>query len=221
VCPIVTRNPDGSYPLLGGGVTDRIAEFHNALDVYAGQNSGSGTTNSLGYYQTGNITMVEGGLRDDGRYDNKDASLAWIKWGNSVGNSDGIADGRYAAAYTVARAIRRFRPEVVMTAHDFEGDYGHAAHTASAIATTEGYELVADANVDIDGLPAWLAKKLYIRGDDTDNTLTRTYKLVHSTDLQNWSNVVMQGVATRQPITYNSVPQDGGNHFYRLILSVK
>jgi LmbE family N-acetylglucosaminyl deacetylase len=169
VVSMTTKSQDGSYPLYAGDGSNRITELRNALDVYAGQTVGSGSINANGYYETGNITMIEGGLRDSGSYNNRDATKAWEKWDGSLGNSDGLADGRYAAAYTIARAIRLFRPEVVVTCHDLEGDYGHADHTASSVATTEGYELAANANVDIEGLPAWQAKKLYLRGDDFDN----------------------------------------------------
>lgn len=180
---MTTRDPNGSYPLYSGSGVSRVQELRNAMDTYAGQPVGSGTVNALGHYVTGNITVVEGGMIDTGCC-NSDPSGSWndssdgVSWGSSrnttqltpgYGNVLGIADGRQAAAMVIAREIRRFRPTIVASVHDLEGDYGHENHTATAIGTIEGYDLAADPNVVIEGLPAWRAQKLYLRGSLNDN----------------------------------------------------
>ncbi len=52
---------------------------------------------------------------------------------------EGVSDGRCVGAWVVAREIRSFQPEVVVSVHDLEGDYGHENHTASAIALIEAF----------------------------------------------------------------------------------
>ncbi len=179
---MATRNANGHDPLMSGSKS-RMQELRNAVDVYAGQDLGSGTFNELGHYITGNITFVEAGLIDTGccganPFDSWSDSGDGYGWGTSygvtqvtpgLGNKDGLTDGRTVATWVIAREIRRCQPEVVVSVHDLEGDYGHSNHVASVIGLIEAYELAADANVDIDGLAAWLVQKLYIRGDSYDN----------------------------------------------------
>ncbi len=179
---MVTRNANGHDPLMSGG-TSRIQELRNAVDVYAGMPIGSGTVNGLGHYVTGNITFVEAGLIDTGCC-GANPNDSWSDdgdgygWGLSsgvtlvspgYGNKLSMDDGRAAASWIIAREIRRFQPEVVVTVHDLEGDYGHSNHVASAIGLIEAYELAADAGTDIDGIAPWLAQKLYLRGGPYDN----------------------------------------------------
>ncbi|MDR2982819.1 MAG: PIG-L family deacetylase, partial [Puniceicoccales bacterium] len=80
----------------------------------------------------------------------------WATWGG--GNA---VEGRKKATRYVAGVIRKYRPEVIAT-HSVEGEYGHTNHIATALAVIDAYSLAADSTVDIDGLPAWRAKKLYV-----------------------------------------------------------
>jgi len=178
---MTTRNRDGSYPMSRGSVS-RIQTIRNAMDVYAGQSVGSGTTNGLGHYVTGNITFVESGMIAT----NCCNADPWGSWSNDDGYAWGISsnvtqltpgygnmqlmdDGRFVAAWIIAREIRRFQPEIVVSVHDLEGDYGHENHTASSIALIEAFDLAADANEDIEGLEPWLVSKIYLRGGRYDN----------------------------------------------------
>jgi LmbE family N-acetylglucosaminyl deacetylase len=92
---------------------------------------------------------------------------SWDAWDGNLTdgvadlNANGVPDGREKGAFYIAKQIRLFRPEVICT-HDLNGEYGHGAHRSTAIATTDAFDIAADPNVDIDGLPAWSAKKLYL-----------------------------------------------------------
>lgn len=178
----VTRAGNGSYPIMANG-RSRVADLRRAVDVYAGQSLESGVFSALGHYTSGNITMVEGGFTDTGCC-GADPTDTWStagdnsSWGTSpavsqltpgFGNMFGMSDARWAAAWGMAREIRRFRPEVVVSAHDLEGDYGHSNHTSIAIAAIDAYDMAADPAVNIEGLAVWQAKKLYVRGDSYDN----------------------------------------------------
>lgn len=179
---LVTRDNDGSR------LDTRVNQMRNAVNVYAGA-TGKLLDPATGRYQAGNITLIEGGFVDTYGSSSNSPAGAWYSdnvgdagWGASplsvqgmrgFGNLQGDADGARAAARIVAREIRRFRPKVVVSVHDLEGDYGHENHTATAIATIEGYAMAADSRVDIDGLRAWQASKLYLRGGrDEDNPAT-------------------------------------------------
>ena len=179
---MTTRNPDGSYPMSRSSA-DRMQMLRNAMDIYAGQPTGTGTFNEFGHYITGNITHVESGLVATSCCD-PDPLRTWSQaddgkaWGIAsyvteetpgYGNMEGMSDGRLAGAWIIAREIRRFQPEVVVSVHDLEGDYGHENHSASTIALIEAFDLAADSGVNIDGLEPWQVSKVYIRGGASDN----------------------------------------------------
>jgi len=92
---------------------------------------------------------------------------AWDVWDGDITdgvadkNNNGIPDGREVGAYFIAEQIRRYRPEVVAT-HDVKGEYGHGAHKATSISCTDAIALAADSSVEIEGLPPWQVKKLYL-----------------------------------------------------------
>jgi LmbE family N-acetylglucosaminyl deacetylase len=91
----------------------------------------------------------------------------WDAWDGNLTDgvadrdADGTPDGREVGARFVARQIRLFQPEVVIS-HDLKGEYGHGAHAATGLASVDAFALAADPAVEIDGLPAWSAKKLYL-----------------------------------------------------------
>ncbi|MCP5535018.1 MAG: PIG-L family deacetylase [Akkermansiaceae bacterium] len=92
---------------------------------------------------------------------------AWDAWdgddadGVADANGNGIPDGREAGALAIASQIRRYRPEVVAS-HDLGGEYGHGAHQATGICAVDAYSMAADPTLEIDGLPPWQVKKLYL-----------------------------------------------------------
>ncbi len=64
----------------------------------------------------------------------------------------------------VARILREYQPDVVAT-HDFNGEYGHAAHKACAYAVEQCLELASDAQFDPDSARkygTWKPKKVYV-----------------------------------------------------------
>jgi LmbE family N-acetylglucosaminyl deacetylase len=177
---MVSRNANGSAPLTSGS-RNRMQELRNADDVYAGQLDRDLGLYAPGLYRTGNILLIDGGFVDTGCCGaNPDQS--WGKngrgWGTSsavtqvtpgFGNTVGMASGREAAAWVIARTIRRYHPLVLVSVHNFTGDYGHSNHTATAIGVVDGARLAADATVDIDGLEPWQVRKLYVRGSPDTN----------------------------------------------------
>ena len=176
---MVTRNANGRAPLLAG-VLNRMQELRDAVDVYGGQPAGLGL-HAPNLYRSGNLLLIDGGFVDTGCC-NANPDQSWGKggrgWGTSnvvtqvtpgLGNTVGIASGREAAAWVVAKTIRRYRPAVVVSVHNFTGDYGHSNHTATAIAAVEGERMAADPSKNIDGLAPWTVSKLYIRGAPLTN----------------------------------------------------
>ncbi|MGC4016660.1 MAG: PIG-L deacetylase family protein [Luteolibacter sp.] len=85
----------------------------------------------------------------------------WDVWADGVVDGIGIAEGRVKAARFVATAIRRYRPEIVVT-HSTAGEYGHQNHIATSLSVIDAYTLAADTSTDLEGLPAWQVKKLYV-----------------------------------------------------------
>lgn len=67
--------------------------------------------------------------------------------------------GRNSVVSKLAALYRRFRPEVVVT-QDKKGEYGHSAHVAAVSACIAALREAADKNVD--ALPAWQVKKMYL-----------------------------------------------------------
>jgi len=82
----------------------------------------------------------------------------WASW--SPDGTDPVA-GRALAGETLAYWMRRYRPDVVIT-HDFDGEYGHNNHKATALATADAVPIAADPAIDLSGLPPWQVKKLYV-----------------------------------------------------------
>ncbi len=70
--------------------------------------------------------------------------------------------GRKATTRVIARLIRQFRPEVLVT-QDTKGEYGHVQHRAMVAACTQAVALAADpSDKALRDLPPWQVKKYYI-----------------------------------------------------------
>lgn len=72
--------------------------------------------------------------------------------------------GEEETTQTLARLIRRFEPEVIVT-HDLGGEYGHGAHMATASCMLNAVPLAADGTATLDSAApygAWQAEKLYL-----------------------------------------------------------
>ncbi len=123
--------------------------------------------------------------------DSNNVNGSWDIWNDNVlGNGDEAA-GKLKATRYIATQIRKYRPEVV-AGHDFDGEYGHSNHKAAAIATADGFAMAADPEVELDGLPAWQAKKLYIHNYDRDASALS--KLFHD----HWENPSIGGLTPRE-----------------------
>lgn len=87
----------------------------------------------------------------------------WDVWADGVLDGDGsdVQEGKDKATKALAKWIRKYRPDVVAT-HDLNGEYGHYNHKATSQATIWAVTMAADASEDIEGLPAWQVKKLYL-----------------------------------------------------------
>ncbi|MBN2580017.1 MAG: PIG-L family deacetylase [Pirellulales bacterium] len=81
-------------------------------------------------------------------------------WNDGVFGNNDAAAGRLAAASYLATQIRIYKPDVIVT-HDFEGEYGHGNHSATAYAVADAFELAADADF-MDGHDPWQTQKLYV-----------------------------------------------------------
>ena len=90
----------------------------------------------------------------------------WDLWADGLLDGVGVAAGHTKAVRYVATMIRRYRPEVVAT-HGADGEYGHMAHRATSQAVSEAWTMAADATVDLESLPVWQAKKLYLHEHTT------------------------------------------------------
>ncbi|MBN2580971.1 MAG: PIG-L family deacetylase [Pirellulales bacterium] len=80
-------------------------------------------------------------------------------WNDEVWGNNDEAAGRLAAASYLATQIRIYQPDVIVT-HDFEGEYGHGNHSATAYAVADAFELAADPDF-VDGNDPWQTQKLY------------------------------------------------------------
>ena len=70
--------------------------------------------------------------------------------------------GRRETAQMIARLIRRYRPEVLVT-QDAKGEYGHTQHRAMSAACTLAVQMAADPGERaLRDLPVWEVKKYYI-----------------------------------------------------------
>ena len=88
------------------------------------------------------------GFRDKGSLSLWDAQQLW--------------GGREDTARAIARVIRRYRPEVLVT-QDVNGEYGHAQHRAMVSACTLAVHMAANPGErSLRDLPPWTVRKYYI-----------------------------------------------------------
>lgn len=85
----------------------------------------------------------------------------WDIWADGVLDGDDVAAGKLRASYYVAKQIRRFRPEVLVT-HGAGGEYGHTNHIATSQSVVDAWTIAANPAIELDGLPPWQAKKIYL-----------------------------------------------------------
>jgi len=72
--------------------------------------------------------------------------------------------GRDTVTEAIVEAIRRFRPEVIVT-HDLNGEYGHGAHMLVAACTLDAVSAAADGELFADSAQrygVWQTQKLYL-----------------------------------------------------------
>lgn len=121
----------------------------------------------------------------------EDINGTWDIWNDNIlGNGDEAA-GKLKATEYLATQIRKYRPEVVVS-HDVNGEYGHSNHKATGVASADAFAMAADPNKDLDGLPAWQAKKLYLHRYNTEpGTIS---KLFHD----HWETASISGLSPRQ-----------------------
>lgn len=77
----------------------------------------------------------------------------WKLWG-----------GENRAAEWLAQAIRRYRPDVIVT-HALDGEYGHPNHVGTALSVTKAFAWASDAiacPIPSGGPAAWAPSKLYV-----------------------------------------------------------
>ena len=93
----------------------------------------------------------------------------WDVWADGLLDGDGsdVEEGKEKATRALAKWIRKYRPDVVAT-HDLNGEYGHYNHQATAWATVWAVAMAANPSVDIEELPSWQVKKLYINNYATN-----------------------------------------------------
>ncbi|MEN0067393.1 MAG: PIG-L family deacetylase [Myxococcota bacterium] len=126
-----------------------------------GQNLiGSERTERLSVLRTGELLAaraIDGGqqlftrMRDFGYSKSPEETLAL--WGRDEALDD------------VIRAIRTFRPDIIVTRFSADGG-GHGHHTASARLAAEAFERAADPTYEMPGLPPWQARRL-LRNEST------------------------------------------------------
>ena len=188
ICVSMTSGDYGTRP-----PEVREAEFRNAVWAYGLRNQ-----------------PVFPRFKDSGSaYSPELMDRMWDIWANGVDDGstpEQIEAGKLKATTTLATYMRRYRPDVVAT-HDFDGEYGHPNHRGTASATSWAVDMAADPNVDLDGLPVWQVKKLYIHNYDPASP-NETLPLFHE-DWQNTSiDTNADGIADKTPIQVADIGLD-------------
>jgi LmbE family N-acetylglucosaminyl deacetylase len=124
----------------------------------------------------------------------KDPEETFAKWGREEVLGD------------VVRAIRQFRPDVIITRFDTDGSGGHGHHTASAILAREAFELAADPSAFpeqlAEGLETWQARRLFFNG----STWWRSDLAAHAAkDPAHWVTVDVGGFDPLLGLSYTEL----------------
>jgi LmbE family N-acetylglucosaminyl deacetylase len=147
----------------------REAELTNADTVYFGRT----VTASIGLPPDPSADLFFPRFKDapTGTVDE-----TWDYWNDGIPDNGDAAEGKQKAIDTVATYIRTFQPDVIIT-HDFDGEYGHSNHKATAIAVADAYDRAADPCY-VDGNDLWQAKKIYIHQSESNGlgTSGRTFE---------------------------------------------
>ena len=122
--------------------------------------------------------------------------------------------GRETTYQTIVRAIRRFRPEVLVT-HDILGEYGHTQHIVTSDAAYQAVLLAADPAYDPDSAQqygAWQVKKLYRHLGDAPTTRMDWQQPLAAFDGQTGLEIAAQAFklhASQQDILWPTPPGPG------------
>ena len=107
--------------------------------------------------------------------------ITWDLWADGVFQGDGsdVEAGKMRAINCVAEAIRRYRPDVIIT-QDVNGETGHDNHKAAAYATMQAFFVAGDPNAtatNLVGLPPWQAQKLYVHLYPTNRLFHKSWEI--------------------------------------------
>jgi LmbE family N-acetylglucosaminyl deacetylase len=107
--------------------------------------------------------------------------ITWDLWADGVFQGDGsdVEAGKTRAINCVAEAIRRYRPDVIIT-QDVNGETGHDNHKAASYATIQAFFVAADPNAtatNLVGLPPWQAQKLYVHLYPTNRLFHKSWEI--------------------------------------------
>ena len=119
--------------------------------------------------------------------------------------------GRWQVAMYLAKQIRLYKPDVIVT-HDLDGEAArHSNHSTTAWGAWDAYALAADPSVYIEGLPAWQTQKLYF------HLFNRTDPLAPSTPLPGTSYAAGTTIINRQWQDWSTpYPELGGETPYQV-----
>ena len=128
----------------------------------------------------GHFANFFSGWITDSPYTNS-TDITWDLWADGVFQGDGsdVEAGKTRAINCVAEAIRRYRPDVVIT-QDVDGETGHDNHKAASYATIRAFFVAADPNVtatNLVGLPPWQAQKLYVHLYPTNKLFHKSWEI--------------------------------------------
>ncbi len=112
----------------------------------------------------------------------KNPEETFVKWGKQEVLGD------------VVRAIRTFRPDVIITRFATDGSGGHGHHTASALLANEAFDFAADPKAFPEqltqGLEVWQAKRLFFNAYSWSGT---DYSAQAKQDPANWVTIDVGG----------------------------
>ncbi len=152
----------------------RENELTNADTIYYGRS----VTTSAGFVPEPTADLHFLRFRDVSNSYYPEVDQIWDWWNNGVydDNAD-VEQGLQKVIDVLATYIRVFRPDVIAT-HDFDGEYGHSNHKATAIAVAEAYDHAADPGY-VDGNLPWQAKKLYIHQSEGNGLGTSGFTFIN------------------------------------------